>query len=297
VEFNAPKALYLSRSFSINYAGLEQFKGQPQAIALGYDPTLENAQFYRSLARLWDFRGEPNKERKALEKSAELDPTSSETWKRLGEVTLKLQQPLSAQAALMQTIQRDPGNIEAYRLLARLHWQQGQLQEAQRFYEQAASLQAPEGNFAEELGDFLRARRELVRAAEYYRSSVSQEGGSRPALLIAYAQVLKDLRLWETADQVLRFGMSAFPTVAAFPLLLGEALLEQERWLDAAPMFEQALAIAPKSAEAYYGLGRVTFGLGQPKEAVRYLERALQYNSYHREALKLFQQLQGQGAT
>ena len=215
---------------------------------------------------------------------------SSEAWMRLGELSLKLS-PLNAKEALTKTIQLDPTNVRAYRLLARLHWQQGLLKEAQRFYEQAAFLEAPNGSLAEEVGDYLMERRDLVRAVEYYRSSLSQGGGSRPALLIAYAKALKELRSWETAEQVLRFGMSAFPNEPAFSLLLGETLLEQKRWLDAEPWFQRTLALTPKSAEACYGLGRIALGLGQTEQAVMYLKRGLQGNPYHRAALKLLHQL------
>jgi spermidine synthase len=297
VEFNAPRALYTPRMFSINYAGLEQFTSQPQAIAPAYGSPPEDAEFYKSLARLWESRFEPDKAKDALEKAVTLDPTSSETWGRLGEINLQLRRLLEANEALTKAAQVDPANVKAYHLLARLRWQQGELQEAQRFYEQAASLKAPDGPLAEEIGHCLREVRQFAWAAEYYRSSMSQGGGGRATLVIAYAQALKALQSWEAAEQVLRFGMVTFPGDASFSLLFGETLLDQERWLDAVPLFQRTLTVAPGNAEAYYGLGHIALGLGQTQEAIRYLKRGLQYNPYHREALRLLHRAQHQGTT
>ncbi len=291
IEFNAPKALYADPTLFDNFAGLERFKGQPDAIAPGYRTRKEDEAFYSALASLWDFRGERAKAEKALEQAVALNPTSSDAWVSLGELYFKDRQYLKTSDALMKAVQFAPSNAKACRLLGRLHWQQRKPAEAQQWYERSASLQAPDAALAEEIGNCLRENGWLAWTAEYYRSSVSQGGGGRPALMIAYAQVLKELKQWGPAEQVMRFGVEAFPQEAAFPLLLGETFLDQERWLDAVPWFRRALALAPRQAEAYYGLGRVAVSQGKREQAVTLLRESLRYNPYHREALTLLQEL------
>ena len=121
---------------------------------------------------------------------------------------------------------------------------------------------------------------------------MSQGGGSRAPVVVDYARALKGLSAWGEAERVARFGVTEFPTESAFPLVLGETFLEQARWLEAQPWFQRALTLAPASAEAHYGLGRVALGQGRRAEAIRHLQRAAQYNPYHREALELLDRLQ-----
>lgn len=291
LEFSAPKALYAGPTLALNFMGLERMKSQPAQIARGYDPTRETADFYRAMGKLWNRRWQLDKAKAALEQAVTRDTTSVETWVELGKLYIQFQEHLRAEDALATAIRLAPSNQEAVRLLARLRWQQRQLEEAGQLYEQAARLKPPDGLFAEELGNYLRETKQLLLAAECYRSAVSQGGGSRRALLSAYAAVLKELRSWQDMQAVLQFGIRAFPKEAAFPLLLGEALLDQGRPLDAEPLFRQALTVAPGSTQAYYGLGRVALGNGHAEGAERYLKLGLRYDPYHREALELLHRL------
>jgi len=292
VEFNAPKSLYSSQAFRINYAGLERFKSHPRAIAPGYDRGLEDAGFYDALAAMWSDRGQEEKAQEALEQAVRLDPSSSKRWMRLGELALKRRQPLKAKEALRNAIQADPAHIEVYRLLATLHWEQGQLPEAQGFYEQALRLRAPDGAFAAEFGRFLQAVGQLPLAVEYYRSALSQGGEDQAPLLRAYSEALMELNSWDLAEQALRVAAAAFPSDGSFPLLLGKALLGQGLWRDAEPWFRQAASAAPGTAEAYVGLGRVALARGDGARAAQWFRRALAYAPYHHETAYLLYEMQ-----
>lgn len=291
LEFSAPKALYVGPSMVTNYGGLERFKGEPHTIAVGYEASTQDAAFYQALGALWRYRTEPEKAKDALERSVALDPTAGEAWLDLGELYVQRREPLKAQEALTKAMHLLPQRPESYRWLARIHWQQQQLAEAQRLFQQAASLKAPDGPFAEEIGHCFKEAKQPRWASEYFRSALSQDGGERSVLVYAYAAVLNDLKSWAAAEQVLKFGMAQFPTEAAFPLLLGDVLLAQQRILDAEAVFRQALSLAPRSFEAYYGLGRIALDQGQVKHAVRWLEQGLRFNPYHREALALLHQI------
>ncbi|MBI2104171.1 MAG: fused MFS/spermidine synthase [Candidatus Omnitrophica bacterium] len=283
VEFNAPKSLYARDAFRINSEGLKRFAGRPRAIALDYAPE-EDAEFYRALARLRRFRDEREEGMAALERAVELDPSSGDTWRQLGTLALERHQPLRAQEAWLRAIEADPADAEAHRLLARLSRQQGQREEAQAWYRRAAAIARPDGMFAAELGDVLREAGELPLAVECYRSAMSLGGGDRPPFLLAYGRALRDLRAWEEGEWIAAFAMRQFPSDGAFPLLLGETLLAQERWRDAEPLLARAAELDPRSAEAYSGLGRAALGQGARAEAARWFERALAQDPYHRRA-------------
>ena len=295
VEFSAPRSLYAAGAFQLNYDGIERFKSAPGVIAPDYDPSLENGEFLRSLAELWAAREELDKEQQAYERLVALDPLAADAWMRLGQVSLRARQPLRAEAALERAVALRPQDAEACRLLARLRWQQGLPDDAQRLYEQAAAAGPPPDTLAAELGDFFASRKGYRLAAEYYRSSLSQGGGSRPGLILAFGKALLELGAWHEAEEISGYGVSAFPSEAAMPFLMGEALLAQQRWQEALPWFQEALAVSPKSADAYYGLGRVALGLGGREEAARQLTRALRANPYHVEAARLLQELRRSG--
>ena len=100
---------------------------------------------------------------------------------------------------------------------------------------------------------------------------------------------MKELGAWDEAERVIGYGVSAFPSEMALPLLMGDTLLAQQRWQAALPWFQQAVAMSPKNADAYYGLGRVALGLGGREEAAKLLMRALQSNPYDVDAARLLQ--------
>lgn len=291
VEFNAPKSLYATGAFAMNYAGLERFKASPQVIAPDYTPAVETPDFFRSLGELMAAREEFKKEEQAYERLVALEPSAGDGWLRLGEAALRLRHPLRARLALTHAVELDLASIEARRQLARLTWQENELQEAERLYDEAARIAPPDDALAAELGDFSTVRKRPVQAAEYYRSSLSQGGGARPRMVLAFGQALKELHAWDDAERILRYGTSAFPAEPSLPLLMGDVLLEQQKWQEAVPWFQQALAVSPRSAEACYGMGRAALGLGGVEEAIRQLTRALRFNPYHADAARLLQEL------
>ncbi len=295
LEFSAPKALYLAPILTANVEGLGQFKAEPQAIVRGYDDASEGRQasFHRALGELWRYQDQLGPAQDALERAVEIDPTSAETWTALGEVYLQLRKTVRARDALATAFELDPANAKAVGLLARIAWQGGQLDEAKRLYDQAARVKPPDGKQAFEIAACLKQAGELPWSAEYYRSALSQEAVPHATPLIAYASALKDLKAWEGAEQVIRVGMAEFPAEVAFPLLLGQTLLEQARWRDAEPWLQRALALQAASPEAYYGLGRIALGEQRRGQAVRHLKRALQYDPYHRNALELLRTTTG----
>ncbi len=290
VEFSAPKAMYANPSFSINYKGLEQFKGDPHDIAPAYRPT-GDAAFYEALGSLWNAREERERAREAWEHALTIDPTSRRALAGLSELYVALQQPLNAQAMLTKAVAIAPQS-DTYRALGKLYWRQQQLDAAQQAYEHAARLQPPDAQFAEEMGYFMRQRQQFLWAAEYFRSALAQGSGEQPEVMAVYAQVLKELAQPVAMEQVLRVGMNRFAHEATFPLLLGDLLLEQKRGREAQPLFERALALAPKRVRAYYGLARLAVAEGRAEEAIRYLKTGLQYQPYDRELLQLLHQVE-----
>ena len=196
----------------------------------------------------------------------------------------------------MQALVVDRSDATANRLLGQLHWQQGQLAEAQQFFGRAVTLQPADSFFAQELGNYFLEAKSPAWAAEYYRSALSQDDKGRQSLLLGYGKVLYELKRWSDAEKVIDVGHTAFPNDAQFPLMRGNIALEQHEWDTAATWLTRAVALTPSLADAHYGLARAAEGRQQLPQAVEHLRQALRYNPYHRQALELLHRLQSEAA-
>jgi len=292
LEFNAPKALYVAHTMTVNYEGLMRFQRPPSETVPGYPKDVEDAAFFHAMADLWESRQDWDKALQSARRAVERAPDAAGSWVRVGELAATLRRAWEAEEALSRAVELDPSNVAPHRLLAKLLDSQRRHEEARRHYRDAAMLRPPDERFAEELATYLLPRQEAALAAEYARSAVSQGGGDRLSAVMSYATALKQVQDWPAAEQVMRFGLEAFPEEAAWPLWLGEVSAAQGRDEEAVAWFRQALARVPTAAEAYFGLGRIAASRGQPREAARYLRRGLQYRPYEREMLQLLLQLQ-----
>jgi len=80
--------------------------------------------------------------------------------------------------------------------------------------------------------------------------------------------------LWEHALSVTRNNFRAQNT-------LGSALLEEDRYAEAAPHFAQALRFRPDDAEAHYALGHCLLNLGQTAQAAEHFAEVLRLDPAH----------------
>ncbi len=295
IEFSAPKALYIGQTFHTNYDGIWRFKSTPKAIAPDYDERNEDADFYRATAELWKSRSDWTREKDALKQVVKLDPRSGQAWASLAEASLRAGEQISTEEALVNAERLSPAEPKIYRLLGRIYAVQHRLEEAQRFYLRFASLTVSDGPTAFDIAEVLREAGRFLEASEFYRSSVSQGGGSHPFVVLAYAKALNELRSWPMAEAILRFAMHNFPGDPKFPLLYGELLLKQQRLEEAEVWFKRAVTLAPKTTEPYYGLARIAVATGARERAVYYLRQVLIYNPYDLDASQLLYRLRSGG--
>ncbi len=292
VEFNAPKALYLDANLPLNYAGLQRFRAPVQELVHGYQPpAVEDTALALSLARLWLFRDEQQLAEAELRGAVARDPGSVEAWRMLGELSLQNHRLLQADAAFRRAAQAAPGDPSAFQSLGRLNLSQGRFPEALEWYGQAVRFAPENANLAAEIGDAWQGAQQLAWAAEWYRSAISLSPQPVKTLWEASARTSRRLKAWSDAEAMGRSGAQLFPGDALFDLIAGEALLEQGRLPEAVDRFQRARAVAPKAVEVYYGLGRIALAQGQAVQAVRLLREGLRHEPYHHASLDLLSRL------
>jgi tetratricopeptide (TPR) repeat protein len=78
--------------------------------------------------------------------------------------------------------------------------------------------------------------------------------------------------------QDLRSAIEIFPTYFLALDLLGVELLKQQRFADAVPFFERAIAVNPRSSNSWYGIAFCYYGLDQGGKAVEASKQAAALN-------------------
>jgi tetratricopeptide (TPR) repeat protein len=126
-------------------------------------------------------------------------------------------------------------------------------------------------------------RKELDEAERCYRQALSLDHSSADAnnLLGVLLTARQKLGL---ATHHLRIAVAARPAEAAFRINLGKALVMATEYAEAIRHLEEAVRINPHSAEARSNLGRAYGAVGRTAEARRHFERALTIDRHYSRA-------------
>ncbi|WP_281915246.1 tetratricopeptide repeat protein [Caldimonas thermodepolymerans] len=301
-----------------------QAKPASAAIRLSYVRTLVNQQRYPEAAV-------------QLETATQVDPALAPAWLSLGALRLELKQPREAEQALRRYLElaegrsestqptstpTEDGSIEvvtaspaegvtqAYLLLA-------QAAEAQGQYEQADQWLSRIDEADRALSVQLRRAMLLARqgrtgeARELLRKVPERSPQDARAKVLAESQLLRELKDWGEAYQVLAAGATRFPDDV--DLLYEQAMMaeklrrvdEMERLLrrvielkpdhyhaynalgytladrnvrleEARQLVQKALEFAPNEPFIIDSMGWVEYRMGRPEEALKHLQRAYQ---------------------
>jgi hypothetical protein len=108
----------------------------------------------------------------------------------------------------------------------------------------------------------------LYEAARTARARTVLAGGAVAAVALFAVIAHRQVGYWRTSEAMLRRTLAVTQDNWRMDEALGNVLVNQGRFVEAQPLFADALRIEPASSGAEYGLGLVLDGLGQPDEAV-----------------------------
>ena len=233
------------------------------------------------LGRIFMRRGEPEKAVAAFRRAIELDPGRTDTRVKLGMALMKLGRadeaeiefeeskrlnpdleligkaaqfekdgdPVSAEKICREMLRRDPGNVEALRLLAAIASSKHYYGDAETLLQSAVD-RAP---------DFVRARADLV-TVQLERDNIDD------AL--------------ENAKRLVRFDEKQADSY----LLLASAYGSAGRYEDAIDAYEKTLELVPGHGGALIGLGNMLKTVGQSDSAVAAYRACIENNPDFAEA-------------
>ncbi len=221
--------------------------------------------------------------------------SSAVLWERAGWLAWRAEQPDQARAYLLRARAGGTLSPQGYGLLGDLYANDGQLDTAVNFWQQAIAEGAPQTSVWHiRLAQVAESRQAWQSAIEHYRAALAEEPANeqivyRLGLLLsifepnaaqAYlSRLAKGDPLHAQAAEELRQDLllGSLQDSPAYTLtLVGRTLAKQEEWALAVTALQRATTIAPQYAEAWAFLGQALESSGQ--DGGEALETALHIN-------------------
>jgi tetratricopeptide (TPR) repeat protein len=235
-----------------------------------------------------------------LETVTRQQPDLAAAWLTLGALQVELRQPQAAEQSLQRYVQlvqtqapeaasssdddddtsrddaSDQGLTQAWLLLAQAAEQRGDFAAAEAWLER---VQSPQRALEVQTrrASLLARQGKVPQARELLRRVPERNPGDARAKLIAEAQVLRDVKQWQAAYDVLAGASQRFPDDA--DLLYEQAMMAEkiDQLETMEKLLRQVMALKPEHAHAYNALG---YSLAERKlrlaEAKELIQRALQ---------------------
>lgn len=98
---------------------------------------------------------------------------------------------------------------------------------------------------------------------------------AEPSAMIARAERLRAEGRYEDAIAAFEDAMTRFPMLAAYRFVVAELCFELQRYPQAANIFAELVRREPQHVQAWAGLGRAAYLLGDEQNAILAFERAI----------------------
>jgi tetratricopeptide (TPR) repeat protein len=225
------------------------------------------------VGRVEQEEGRPERAVEKFQRAAELEPRSSEAWRRAGSALEAIGRDAEAIPALRRAAELDPGYYSPYLTLGNLHFSAGRYSEAVEQYLIAARLAPDLPEAHANLGGALLAAEKEVEAERALRRSLELRETSHA--LNNLSVVLRYRGRDEEAAGVLARALQIGTDSARLRLNLANALRRTGREREAREHFQQAKRLAraallrdPRNASARAQLAFSMVRLGDPAGAV-----------------------------
>ncbi len=205
----------------------------------------------------------------AFRKVLELNPDLTEMHLQIAQVQELLDQGEEAVQSYQIFLGANPDDFQARFLLGRLYRRLHQNESALKEWLRAESLNPNDPWLAQDLGDLYL---ELGNLKEARERLLRGDGDNEGNLGIIARREGRN----QEAEQHFLKALDKDPKQALLWAYLADALVAQDRKLEAIKAYQSALDLEPEDFSSLYNLASLHAGLGQPDQAIDYLGRALQ---------------------
>jgi tetratricopeptide (TPR) repeat protein len=250
--------------------------------------------------------GETQRAIAAFRRVLEIDPEIRPARLNLAHLLIRAKQSSEAIPLLEQCLEEQPDDAKAAFLLGRARAETGQWRAAAEAFEKAAEKQPSDAQTALALAEAWERAGEKQKAAAIYArfaddpavlerlgvlalESGDAEAAIRhleaararsptPAVLYALATAYLRNRQLEQSASIAASLVQLEPSNPDLRLFYGRLLRDQKKYAEAAPQFQEAARLAPRSGEAWNELTAILMLLKQYEPALAALERARELN-------------------
>lgn len=188
-----------------------------------------------------------------------------------------------AQKLYEEVLREEPKNFDALHLLGVLHTKRQNLTLAKKLIRQAIDLNPSSSLFYYNYGIVQDDLKEHQGAISSYEQAISL-GGDKASCFYNRGNSFQSLKQYEAAIASYDQAIVLQPTYAQAFASRGSALKEARLYDAAIASCKEAIRLSPKLAEAYNNLGNVLLKLKQPDEALAQYEHALDLKADYAEA-------------
>lgn len=255
--------------------------------ALRYDTT--SNEIYVSLAGNYISQGKLEKSYGIINKILSRDAHHVESLEYLTEIYIKWHDYPRAISALEQVTKLDPTNIDArYRLIALMEFQ-GKTLEAAKYYEELIAILGPNALLSSKLGDLYMKNKMYDKAVKVY-SQASRNEPNNIFLLDALAQsyifnkeVPNAIATYESLVKIKEDDL-VHARIGSLALQIGDYSKSLQH-------FKKAELSFPASADIKRSIGFALYQLQRKKDAIEYLEKAVEINGTDVFSMSILSQL------
>jgi tetratricopeptide (TPR) repeat protein len=269
--------------------------------ALTLDPN--QPEVLADLGDLLSRRGRHPEAERLLRRATNTAPRDPALLVRLSQALARHGRLDEAAALYQDVLLFEPNRARTYLELGDVRRQQGRLAEAVDLYRRSVQLDPQDADVYSRLAGIHLQQQEVHQALEILRDGLQhlpgcadlhaivgevlmQQGALEDAVASFHSVLLVDPRHLGACRQLVcaleRLGDADW--LASAWCCLGVALDTQDRLMEAAVAYREAIARKPDSLRALVGLGSVSMRLGQTKQALRQFETVVTIEPEHAEA-------------
>lgn len=254
-------------------AGVFERRGQfdllKEDVATILDRDPENPEAWELLGRSHYREKRYQQALQAFRKALELSPGLTGMYIQLAQVQELLDQGEAAVQSYQTFLGAYPDDFEARFLLGRLYRRLQQNESAMKEWLRAETLNPNDPRLAQDLGDLYLDLGNLKEA----RKRLLRGDGDNEGNLGIIAQ--REGRNQEAEKHFLK-ALEENPKQGLLWAYLADALVAQDKKLEAIQAYQSALDLDPEDFSSLYNMASLQAGLGQRDQAIDYLVRALQ---------------------
>ncbi|HEX6717346.1 MAG TPA: tetratricopeptide repeat protein [Pyrinomonadaceae bacterium] len=233
---------------------------------------LDNAKIYAALAEVYEADGHFENAIPAMRLAVSRDPQNEGYHFRYGLLLIDSHASGAGIVRLQEAVKRFPNSARLWLALGIAQLVYGQNAEAENSFKRSLALDPKAVPALAYLGVTYAERSMYDKAIGFYEQAIALNAKLAPLYYLIADTMLK-MSDPDTAriEKYLKHAIELDPNLAGAYLTWGRLYVRENRYNEAAPLFERAVSLQPDLLEAHYQLGRVLMRLKRSNEANREL--------------------------